>query len=55
MLFRSEKDKSLLYNLKQDPGELNNLFEKEAETGQRLLNLIKKNLKEANEKILREE
>ena len=46
-----EKDKSLLYNLKQDPGEVNNLFKKEAETGQRLLDLIKKNLKDANERI----
>ena len=46
-----EKDKSLLYNLKQDPGELNNLFEKEAETGQRLLDLIYDNLKKANERI----
>ena len=46
-----EKGTSLLFNLGQDPGELNNLFKKEPETGQRLLDLIKKNLKEANERI----
>lgn len=42
---------SLLFNLKQDTDELNDLFEKEPETGQRLLTLIHKNLKEANERI----
>ncbi len=46
-----EEKKSLLFNLKQDPDELNNLFEKEPEVGQRLLTLIQKNLKEANERI----
>ena len=46
-----EDNKSLLFNLKQDPDELNDLFEKEPEAGQRLLTLIQKNLKEANERI----
>jgi uncharacterized sulfatase len=50
-----EEKKSLLFNLKQDPDELNNLFDKEAEVGQRLLALIKDNLKKANEKIGRGE
>jgi arylsulfatase A-like enzyme len=47
-----DKGQSLLFDLKQDPGELNNLFEKKPETGQRLLSLLKENLKKANEKIL---
>ncbi|GBE16480.1 arylsulfatase [bacterium BMS3Abin15] len=42
---------SLLFNLKKDPDELNNIFEKEPETGQRLLDLIYDNLKKANERI----
>jgi arylsulfatase A-like enzyme len=46
-----EEKKSLLFNLKQDPGELNNLFDKEPEAGQRLLTLIQDNLKKANERI----
>jgi arylsulfatase A-like enzyme len=46
-----EEKKSLLFNLKQDPGELNNLFNKEPEVGQRLLTLIQDNLKMANERI----
>jgi arylsulfatase A-like enzyme len=49
------EEKSLLFNLKQDPDELNNLFDKETEAGPRLLNLIKDNLKRANEKIIKEE
>ena len=49
-----ENNESLLFNLKQDPDELNNLFEKEPEIGQRLLTLIQKNIKEANERIKRE-
>ncbi len=47
-----EEKKSLLFNLKQDPDELNNLFDREAEVGQRLLALIQDNLKKANEKII---
>ena len=50
-----EEKKSLLFNLKEDPDELSNLFDKETETGQRLLSLIQKNLKEANERISRGE
>ncbi len=50
-----EEKKSLLFNLKQDPDELNNLFDKEPEVGQRLLNMIQDNLKRANEKIRRGE
>ncbi len=49
-----KKGKSLLFNLEQDPGELNNLFDKKPDVGQRLLALIQDNLKKANEKIRRE-
>lgn len=45
------ENRSLLFNLKQDPDELNNLFDREPEISQRLLTLIQKNLKEANERI----
>jgi arylsulfatase A-like enzyme len=47
-------NKSLLFNLKEDPDELTNLFDKETGTAQRLLALVKDRLKEANEKIIRE-
>ncbi|MEK6527642.1 MAG: sulfatase-like hydrolase/transferase [Nitrospirota bacterium] len=53
--FDATGNKSLLFNLKQDPDEQNDLFEKEPEAGQRLLTLIQKNLKEANERISRGE
>jgi arylsulfatase A-like enzyme len=45
------REESLLFNLKQDPDELTNLFNSNPETGQRLLSLIYENLKIANEKI----
>lgn len=44
-----EEKKSELFNLKHDPGELNDLFAKEPETGRRLLNLILERLQKANE------
>ena len=49
-----DKKKSLLFNLKEDPDELNNLFDKETATGTRLLSFIKDNLKEANKRIIAE-
>jgi len=51
LLYDLNKDTSLLFNLKEDPDELNDLFDKETETGHRLLSLIQNNLKQANEKI----
>ncbi len=48
-----EKDKSLLFNLKQDPGELDNLIDKEPEIAQYLLSLIKEKLRKANERIVK--
>jgi len=49
-----DENRSLLFNLKDDPDELNNLFDKEPETARRLLALIKDNLKKANERIINE-
>jgi arylsulfatase A-like enzyme len=46
-----EEKESLLFNLKQYPDELNNLFNREPEISQRLLTLLQKNIKEANERI----
>ncbi|GBD97315.1 MAG TPA: DUF4976 domain-containing protein [Nitrospirae bacterium] len=51
LIYYLEKGRSLLFNLKEDPDELNNLFEKEPERGERLLSLIRENLKKANAKI----
>ena len=48
-----EKKESLLFNLKKDPEEQDNLINKESEVGGHLLELILDNLKIANEKILK--
>ncbi len=50
-----EEKKSLLFNLKKDSDEVNNLFDEEPEVGQRLLSLIQNNLKRVNEEITREQ
>lgn len=47
-----DENKALLFNLKEDPSELKNLFDIKSEIGKELLFVIKKNLKEANERIL---
>lgn len=54
MIHSLDKEESILFNLKNDPGELNNLIDLEPETGRRLLSLIQENLKKANGKIIRE-
>jgi arylsulfatase A-like enzyme len=46
-----EDGRSLLFNLLQDPEELDNLIDEEPEIGRNLLELIKKNLAEANRGI----
>jgi arylsulfatase A-like enzyme len=46
-----EKERSLLFNLKEDPDELKDLIESEPEIRDHLLDLIKINLKKANERI----
>lgn len=43
--------RNLLFNLRRDPGEIQNLFEQEPEISQRLLSLIQDELKKANKKI----
>jgi len=45
------RNESLLFNMKQDPDELDNLIGIEPETGDNLRNLIKANLGKANERI----
>lgn len=47
------EERSLLFDLKKDPDELSNLFDKESNVGQHLLTLIKEHLKEANEKVIK--
>lgn len=54
LIHHLEKNESLLFNLKEDPNELNNLFDKEREIGEHLLELIKNNLKSINERIIQE-
>jgi arylsulfatase A-like enzyme len=46
-----EEEKSLLFNLKNDPDELNNLFSKEPDKGLYLLSIIRGGLQHANERI----
>jgi arylsulfatase len=43
--------KSLLFNLEQDPDELNNLFNNKQEVGQHMLSIIQKKLKGISDKI----
>jgi len=50
-IYYLESNKSLLFNLKKDPQELINIFDKEPEIGQHLLSIIRVNLEKANEKI----
>ena len=44
-------NRSLLFNLKLDPQELNNLWDKEPEKGRHLLSLIRENLDKANRNL----
>jgi arylsulfatase A-like enzyme len=46
-----DTNKSLLFNLKLDPHELNDLWDKEPEKGQHLLSLIRENLDKANRNL----
>lgn len=46
-----EEDESLLFNLRKDPNEVNNLINKKHEIGKHLLGLIQLNLKTVNERI----
>jgi arylsulfatase A-like enzyme len=51
LIYHLENGKSLLFDLKGDSEEMENLFDREPEIGKHLLNLIKTNLEKANEKI----
>lgn len=51
LIYYMDKEKNMLFNLGQDPGEIQNLFDQEPEISQHLLSLIRDNLKKANEKI----
>lgn len=46
-----EQNESMLFNLKDDPGELYNIIDREPEVGRHLIDKIKDNLKKSNEKI----
>ena len=46
-----KEGKSLLFNLRKDPEEIDNLIEREPETSIRLLDLVMTNLERANEVI----
>ncbi len=53
LIYRLTTKETLLFNLKLDPNELNNIFPTETKVGQHLLNLIQDNLKKTNERISR--
>jgi arylsulfatase A-like enzyme len=55
LIYNLEKKESLLFNLEQDPDELNNIYDKEPEVGQSMLKLILDNLIKANNKYSNEE
>ena len=46
-----DEKRSLLFNLKEDPDELKNLYDNDPETGNRLLNLIHEKINEVNERV----
>jgi arylsulfatase A-like enzyme len=51
LIYYINKNESVLFNLKEDPGELNNIYLRESEIGNRLLNLILDNLEKINERF----
>jgi arylsulfatase A-like enzyme len=51
LVYYLEGNRSSLFNLKEDPDELNNLVDEKPEIAKHLLNLIKENLRKANERI----
>lgn len=52
LIYYIEEKTKLLFNLRTDPDEMNNILEKEPEIGQMLLKLIEDELSKANEGIL---
>jgi arylsulfatase A-like enzyme len=53
LIYYIQREESLLFNLKEDPEEQDNLINKQPEVGKHLLELIQDNLKKANEKIIK--
>lgn len=51
LIYYLDSKKSILFNLKEDPEEVNNLIDKEPDIEKRLLALINENLEKVNEKI----
>lgn len=51
LIFYLKTNEYLLFNMRQDPDELDNLIEKEPEIGDHLRNLIKTDLEKANNRI----
>jgi arylsulfatase A-like enzyme len=52
LIYYPETEKTVLYNLNNDPEEQNNIIGEYPDVGRRLLQLIKKNIKKANEEIV---
>ncbi len=50
MIYYFDKKGTQLFNLRQDPYETNNLFDKEAEVSQHLFSIIQSNLKKKLQK-----
>lgn len=51
LIHRLMQNESLLFNLRDDPDELNDLFDKEPDKGRYLLGIFKENFKRANERM----
>ncbi len=51
LIYYLEEKKSLLFNLKEDPDELKNLFDEEKEISAHLFSLIQENLERVNKKV----
>jgi len=47
-----DKDESILFNLKEDPGELRNIIQDEPDVGRRLQQILMNELRQANERIV---
>lgn len=51
LIYFIKENRSLLFNLKEDPEENKNIFDQEPETGHHLLGIVKENLEKANKRI----
>jgi len=51
LIYNVSSGNSMLFNLKDDPDELHNIYDKEPGVGKSLLTLIQENLNKANEQI----